>query len=69
MSTTGDTWTIGDTIALNELGWALFGSERQSPADHRPETEAWVEGMELVIGEPGNEETELRSDFVVEVVE
>ena len=69
MSATGDTWTFGDTIKLNELGWTLFGSEHQAPADHRPETEAWVtKHGEMVVGEPGDGRAWISSDTVREVV-
>ena len=41
---------------------------RQVPADHRPETEAWVDGMgRMKIGEVGNIDAWISSDHVAEV--
>ena len=43
---------------------------RQLPADHRPETEAWVDGMgRMKIGEIGNIDAWISSDTVREVVQ
>ena len=41
---------------------------RQVPADHRPETEAWVESHgQMKIGEVGNDDAWVSSDTVREV--
>lgn len=69
MSASDEPWTMGDTIALRELGWTLYDEERrQAPADHRPQTEAWVtDSGAMKVAEPGHEDRWMNSDYVMEV--
>lgn len=70
MSASEDTWTVDDTMVLHELGWTLSGDNRQAPADHRPQTEAWVtDSGAMKVAEPGHEDRWMNSDYVVEVRE